>query len=126
MPTSNSTCSPESAAPQDRTVIFKAFSWHHRAQRLAPLALDGGRVAEFAGGVRDVVSGIRNVLEIIERDSIDADCAGENGQTSPAILGIQETANLTRLAIWALARLEVESADMVSYVDSAAKRTAAS
>jgi hypothetical protein len=112
------TVAPETDAPLDRRVIFTPFTWHHRAQKLAQVSVDGGRVAEFAGGVRDVSAGVRTVMQILERDEIDEHDVDDSGRPMPALLGVQPKADLLRLCTWALARLEADSARMVDYLDN--------
>ncbi|MCF8203660.1 MAG: hypothetical protein K9J82_01190 [Methylotenera sp.] len=114
-------CAPasETHTPLDRRVIFTPFTWHHRAQTLSPVSVDGGRVAEFAGGVRDVSAGVRTVMQIIERDDIEADNDDGQGNPTPALLGVQHKADLLRLCTWALDRLEADSNRMVDYLDNA-------
>lgn len=120
MASCNCGATAETSAPQDPTVIFRPFTWHHRAERCVHVKVDGGRVAEFAGGVRDVSAGVRHVMSIIERDDIEADSADTRGRPIPALLSIQVKADLLRLAVFALARLEADSAKMVDYLDDQA------
>jgi len=120
MATCNCGATAETGGPQDPTVIFRPFAWHHRAQRGVPIAVDGGRVAEFAGGVRDASAGVRHIMSIIERDDIEADSADAQGRPVPALFGTQMKADLLRLAVFALTRLEADSAKMIDYLEDQA------
>ncbi len=115
----------EHTALQNREVVFKPFTWHHNPQRGVPVSVDSGRVAEFAGSVRDVVPGVRNLLQMIERDAIEGDCASDSGAAVPAILGVQEAANFKRLCVWALGHLAAEAESMSDYMESIAQQQAA-
>lgn len=115
----NSAVTPDNAVPHDSTVLFTPFQWFHRAQRGAPVAVDGGRVAEFAGSVRDVSAGVRHVMQMIERDDIEADSNDAQGRPVPALLGVQHKADLLRLCTFALKKLEDDSNRMVEYLDDA-------
>lgn len=119
MATCNCGATAETSAPQDPTVIFRPFAWHHQAKRGAPISVDGGRVAEFSGGVRDVASGVRHIMSIIERDDIEADSADLRGRPVPALFNTQVKADLLRLAVFALTRLEEDSSRMIDYLDDA-------
>lgn len=116
----NCTAAPETDAPHDRRVLFTPFEWTRRAERCVHISVDGGRVAAFAGGVRDVSAGVRTVMQIIERDDIDADDADDHGRPLPALLGVQHKADLLRLCTWALDRLQADSDRMVDYLDNQA------
>lgn len=120
MASCNCGATAETSAPQGPTVIFRPFTWHHRAERCVDIKVDAGRVAEFAGGVRDVSAGVRHVMSIIERDDIEADSVDTRGRPIPALLSIQVKADLLRLAVFALTRLEADSAKMVDYLDDQA------
>lgn len=120
MATPNSTAAPEATTPQARTVLFTPFTWHFCARRDASITVDGGRVAAFAGGVRDVSAGVRHVMQMIERDDIDEASADEKGDQLPAMLSVQHKADLLRLCTWALGKLEADSSRMVEYLDEQA------
>lgn len=113
MACTHSAASPEAGAPHVPTVLFTPFSWHRRAKREVPVSVDSGRVAEFAGSVRDVSAGVRHVMQIIEHDDLAADSQGS------ALLGVQQKADLLRLCTFALGKLEDDSNLMVEYLDEA-------
>ena len=116
----DATATPETAAPQARQVLFTPFTWQQHAKPLVPAAVDSGRVASFAAGVRDVAAGVRTVMQVIEFDDIEGDNDGGNGRPSPALLNVQHKADLLRMCTWALEKLERDSASMVDYLDEKA------
>ena len=101
-------------AQPPRRIFFEPFEWHAVPRK--PMALDGCRMADFAGSVYDVSAGVRSVLQIIERDRVDEDSTDAGGVDIPAMLDVATSERLSRLCIASLTLLSEESERMIDFL----------
>ena len=98
----------------ERAVLFQPFSWHNTS-----IANDSRRQsAEFAAAALDVAAGTRDVLAILEMDSIDESMGDEAGNPLPRLVSVQVTSNLTRFCITALDLLRDAAERHIAYIES--------
>lgn len=84
------------AQDQLDTPAFEAFSWTN----------DKGNEARFVGQVRDIADGIATVLEMIEHDELQENCANMQ-----KLMTLQDRSTLQRLAITAARMLARDAED---------------
>lgn len=91
---------------QDETVreapprpVFIPFEWVRiGGDDLVPAHL----AAEIAGYARDIACGVEVLLQLVEREDIDEDCADEKGEAIPPLMSPVHLSYLQRLAIASL------------------------
>lgn len=97
-----------------RGPLFQPFEWTAtRHNECMPSHL----ITKLASQTRDIASGVAVLVEIFERDDIDAECADENGNDLPPLLGATERGNLMRLAVASLHLLAEQSSSVLERVD---------
>ncbi len=101
---------PASEAP--RRVLHEPFAWHN-----IPMTHTAWQSAEFAGRVRGVAAGTRDVLAILERDDIDAIFEDDDGAPCPRTVSPGVAGNLMRLCVTALALLDLDAERQLDDLD---------
>ena len=100
------------ANPAKPKPLFKPFSWTEHTSVPGILEMPSHRVLSAASTVRDLTNGITVVMEMLERDLLDAACYDEDDELhTPPLLGGFEQGALLRMAITAskIAAREVET-----------------
>lgn len=98
----------------ERGPLFQPFEWiATRPNECMPSNL----VTTLASQTRDIAGGVAVLVEIFERDDIDAECADENGNDIPPLIGATDRGDLMRLAVAALKLLAQQSASVLERVD---------
>jgi len=111
------TAAPEATAYQRPRYLFEPFSWHS-VPITATKQLPAHVMADFAGEVQDVARGVRTVLQMIEQDRLDAENVDDDGNaSSPPLLSIGHTANLSRLCIATLELLAERAEKEIDWVE---------
>ncbi|MEO3715807.1 hypothetical protein [Roseateles flavus] len=111
---------PHAESTESPSPVFEPFSWIHPGA--APGGMDAGRSLEFVCSTRDVAAGVASILEMLEREDLDATFTDEGGRDLPRLFSNVVRGNLQRLAIASLQLLTASADDEIDRANRKARK----